>query len=300
MTFVQIIDRWLWNYAKLTGLVLLGKSDPPPAPDYAAAAKEQGTANLEAARASSKLSNPNWNNPLGSRRVTYGINGDPDQVFVEDSLTPLGQQRFDQEQRINTQLGSVAEEGIGRVKGMLGTQFDMSQVQGRPDLQNALSRDKVTQSIVDRNQPMMERRRQQLETQLSNQGIYRGSEAWNAAMDDISREENDFRLGAIQAGGAEQSRMYGLESDSREKDIQTQAYLRSLPLNEINALRTGSQVMMPQFQAHQGQNVQAPDLLGATNMGYNAKLGNVNAQNANAAQTGQAVAGIASAAAMMF
>lgn len=31
----------------------------PPAPDYAAQAREQGAANVDAARVSSKLSNPN-------------------------------------------------------------------------------------------------------------------------------------------------------------------------------------------------------------------------------------------------
>jgi hypothetical protein len=182
---------------------------------------------------------------------------------------------------------------------MLGSKFDMSQVQGRPDLQNTLSRDQMTQAIIDRDQPAMDRRRAQIETQLSNQGIFRGSEAYQGAQDDIARQENDFRLGAIQAGGAEQSRQYGLESDARNKDIETQAYLRSLPLNEINALRTGSQVSMPQFQQYQGQNVQGTDLLGASKMGYDAQLGGVNAKNAQAGQTAGAV-GTTAAAALAF
>lgn len=298
MTFKDIIDRLLWRYVTRTGIVLLGGSDAPPPPDYVGAANAQGIANLEAARASARLSNPSFSNPLGSRRVTFGANGDADQVYIEDTLTPLGQERFNQEQRINTQLGQVAEEGIGRVRGMMGTQFDMSNVTERPDLKNTLSRDQAVQSIVDRGQPMLDRRRQQMETQLSNQGIFRGSEGYKAAMEDLAREENDFRLGAIQAGGAEQSRMYGLQSDARDKDIQAQAYLRSLPLNEINALRTGSQVAVPQFQSTQGQNVQAPDLLGATTQQYNSLLGQHNADEARRSsntQAGLAAAGTAAA-----
>lgn len=51
----------------------MGKSVAAPAtPDYAAAAKEQGAANVETARASAKLSNPNIYGPLGSQTVTYG------------------------------------------------------------------------------------------------------------------------------------------------------------------------------------------------------------------------------------
>ena len=54
----------------------MGKSaSPPPAPDYGAAAKEQGAANVEAARASAKLSNPNIIGPYGNQTVKYGAGG---------------------------------------------------------------------------------------------------------------------------------------------------------------------------------------------------------------------------------
>ena len=52
----------------------MGKKSPapPPAPDYAGAAQQQGIANLEAARLTARLSNPNIITPLGGQRVTYG------------------------------------------------------------------------------------------------------------------------------------------------------------------------------------------------------------------------------------
>jgi len=51
----------------------MGKSVSAPAtPDYAGAATAQGAANVEAARASAKLSNPNIYGPLGTQTVTYG------------------------------------------------------------------------------------------------------------------------------------------------------------------------------------------------------------------------------------
>jgi len=49
-----------------------GKSDPPPAPDYAGAAREQGAANRETAIASSRLNNPNVINPYGTQTWTEG------------------------------------------------------------------------------------------------------------------------------------------------------------------------------------------------------------------------------------
>ena len=55
---------------------------PPPAtPDYAGAAREQGVANLEAARLGSKLSNPNVITPLGRQTVTYGGNQTNKQAY---------------------------------------------------------------------------------------------------------------------------------------------------------------------------------------------------------------------------
>ena len=54
----------------------MGKKSPapPPPPDYAAAAQAQGAANLDAARLTARLSNPNISTPLGGQRVTFGRN----------------------------------------------------------------------------------------------------------------------------------------------------------------------------------------------------------------------------------
>ncbi len=49
-----------------------GSPSPPPAPDYGAAAREQGAANIEAARLSGKMNNPNIYNPYGTQRVVLG------------------------------------------------------------------------------------------------------------------------------------------------------------------------------------------------------------------------------------
>ena len=45
---------------------------PPPTPDYAGAAQQQGQANLDAARLTARISNPNIQTPLGGQRVTFG------------------------------------------------------------------------------------------------------------------------------------------------------------------------------------------------------------------------------------
>lgn len=52
----------------------MGKKSPapPPPPDYTGAAIAQGQANLESARTTARLSNPNIVTPFGSQTVTYG------------------------------------------------------------------------------------------------------------------------------------------------------------------------------------------------------------------------------------
>jgi len=45
------------------------KPDPPAPPDYRGAAIAQGAANIDAARATAKLGNPSFINPIGKRSV---------------------------------------------------------------------------------------------------------------------------------------------------------------------------------------------------------------------------------------
>ena len=51
---------------------------PPPAPDYAQAARDQGQANIDAVKAQGKINNPNVASPYGTQNVTYGSGGEFD------------------------------------------------------------------------------------------------------------------------------------------------------------------------------------------------------------------------------
>jgi hypothetical protein len=60
--------------------------------------------------------------------------------------------------------------------------------------------------------PSLEQNRSRLESQLSNQGVKLGTEAYDRAIGNFGQQENDARMAAILAGGEEQSRMTGLEA----------------------------------------------------------------------------------------
>jgi hypothetical protein len=70
-----------------------------------------------------------------------------------------------------------------------------------------MERNRVEDAIRQRQQPELARQRASLENQLVNQGFMRGTEAFNAQMDEQIRRENDASTAAILAGGQEQTRM---------------------------------------------------------------------------------------------
>jgi len=272
----------------------MSKPKAPAAPDYAGAAIAQGAANIDAARATSRLSNPEWDNAEGSRRIQYGIGGDPDRVRIVDTMSPVAAQQYGIQQGINTNLLNTASAGLNRVSQQMATPFDMSRIPS-VDTRNEATRQAVAQALMGRLQPQFDRDENAMRTRMANQGITQGSEAWRGEMDRLTQAKNDAMLQAQMQAGSEASRMFGDQSAARQQSIQEQAYLRNLPLSEINALRTGSTPNMPQFQGFSGSQVQAAPLLQGAQLGeqaaidrYNAKMNSRNAMLQTAGQLGGA------------
>lgn len=89
-----------------------------------------------------------------------------------------------------------------------------------------------------------------------------------------------------------------LGNQARQAGIQEQAYLRQLPLNELNALRTGAQVQNPQFQPYQGSQIGQTPVFGAAQaqaqanqQQYNQQVGSNNAFTSGLFQLGGAALG---------
>jgi hypothetical protein len=105
----------------------MGKSAPapPPAPDYAGAAYQQGQANLQAGQQTASLNNPNIYGPYGNQTVNYtptGPNGDM-QANVYQSLTPDAQAALTAQQRVQAGLGNLGAQGMQQASQILGTPF---------------------------------------------------------------------------------------------------------------------------------------------------------------------------------
>ena len=269
----------------------MGKSaSAPPAPDYTAAAKETASGNLDAARANIAANRVNQYTPYGS--LEYNVSGeDPygnPTWSATQSLSPTQQQLLDYQNQSSLGLGQLAGKGLGYVSNMLDTPFDTSQLPTTGFNPSQSYQDAYMQRLA----PQIQQGREALSVDLANRGIPIGTEAYKRAMASQSQRENDLLAAATTQG-------FGVGQQARQQGLQEQAYLRNEPLNTLNAVRTGSQVQGPSFvNPSQQANTAGADILGATQMGYNAQLAASNAQNAANNQMTQGLFSLGGAALM--
>jgi hypothetical protein len=204
------------------------KATPPPVPDYGAAAKQQGTANLESAVATSKLSNPNTYGPLGSQVVTYGTGADQYTPTIRQTLTPDAQATLEAQQGVERSLAELGQQGVAQAKTILGTPFNPNlpgidtsiaesvspvnqatynagsaqrSVAG-PTFQQGIDTSGIAampvnagmtgqQAIMSRLQPQLTQNENATRQRLANQGLVTGGEAYENEMRTMGQNRND-------------------------------------------------------------------------------------------------------------
>jgi hypothetical protein len=271
-----------------------GGYSPPPAPDPAATAAAQATANKEAAVAQSELNMINQYTPQGKVEYTQrgtSAEGTP-QYSATQTYSPEQQALYDLTTQAGQKFGETANTQLDAVRGRLSQPLDFSGLGAAPTMSEA-TRQSVANSMYERLNPQFDRDRSALETQLANQGITMGSAAYNTAMDEINRSRNDARLAVDTQAGNEASRLFSLESAARDRAINEMVQQRQVPLNELSAMLSGSQVQGPQFVSVPTAQVNAPDIMGATYNAYNTQVqaGMANAQQ-QAAQRSAGTSGL--------
>lgn len=278
-------------------------SSPPPAPDPVVTAQAQAGANKEAILESAKVNQISEVTPYGSIGY-YGEVGSPDRTKVT-SLSPTAQRQFDQQNQIAEVLGSMA---LNQSQYLPTDKF---QIEGATPLPSDFSADaeRTQQATYDRAMNLMrpewDRQERALEQRLANQGLPAGSEAYTDAYQPFyqGRKEAEIAaaMDAIRAGGAEQSRLYGLSADARGRQINEQLMERSQPINELAALLQGSPAIGTPQGGNQAQyQIAPPDVMGAYHTQYGGQMNAYNQKvSTNNANMG-AAAGVATAAMMVF
>lgn len=305
----------------------MGKNQsPPPAPDYTAAAQATSQGNLTNAVIGQYGNMVNQSTPYGTVSYTQNAptgyinskgqrltpeqysgltakeqaNYNPLQQWTQTTqLSPEQQAAYEKDVAMNAQLQNVGLQGVGYVQSALDKplSFEGMQNLGTPGEIQTAAADAAYQNAMRYAEPRLQRQQASLENQLANQGITRGSEAWNAAMEDAqanreniySQAQNQAYLSGLQ--GAQQAYQQGL--GTRQQQISEAQTLQQNPINMLNAVRTGSQLQssqMPQVgvsQPGQMATVSGPDLLSATTAAgqYNQGLYNAG-QAASSNQTG--------------
>ena len=251
----------------------MGKSaSAPPAPDYTAAAQATAAGNLDAARAATAANRVNQVTPYGS--LNYSINGaDPygnPTWTATQSLAPDQQKLLDIQNQLSIGTGQLGQQGLGYVQNMISKPFDTSSL----PTTGLNAGQSYQDAYMQRLKPQIEQGREALSTQLANSGIPVGSEAYKRAMMAQGQKENDLLAAATTQG-------FNTGLAANQQGFNQLAYQRNEPINTLNAVRSGAQVQSPSFvNSAQQANTAGPDILGATQMGYNAQLGAANAQNA--------------------
>ena len=242
-----------------------GKSSAPATPDYAGAAQATAAGNLDAAKYATQANRANQVTPYGNLTWAQGKNADGtdnNQWTQSIDLNDTGKQLLDASNRSSLGLAGLQDSATQRVKDTQAKPFDYGSVQ---DVQDA-----AYKGYTSRLDPQWDQASKQNDAKLANQGIVQGSEAYDNAMRSFNQGKNDAYQQANTAAIGTQGQTYQLASALRNQD-----------LNELNALRTGSQVTNPTFGSYAQQaNVAGPDMLGATQAGYNSDLAGVNANNA--------------------
>jgi hypothetical protein len=270
--------RWITNYMGDCGFILygIGKDDPPPAPDYAAAARETATGNIDAARVATAANRVNQITPYGNltyKQTGTDSYGNPTWTATQE-LSPDQEQIRTAQSGLNIGLLGTAKKGLDYAGNLLEKPgIDTSKLPSTGFDPGQSYQDAIMKRLV----PQLDRENQSFEQDMANKGIGVGTAAYNTAKSLLSQNQND-RLTSATVQGLNT----GLTAN--QQAFNQAGYNQLQPINVINALRTGTQVSSPNYVNPALQSTtQGPDLLGATTNQYNAQLGATNAKNANTA-----------------
>jgi len=237
----------------------------PKAPDAAKTAAAQTASNVDTATAQQILNMTNQVTPdgalnynqtgttayVGADGKTYNL----PQYTATQSLSPGQQTLYDQNQTAGINMNNIALGQIDRIGGVLSENFDYS-----PGEHEAWAGDlygKLNNESDQRNMGLMEQK-------LANQGLQPGTPAYDDAMRNLTYGQNkardDFMLGSYNTG------------------INTALTKRNQPLQEVNALMSGSQVSQPNFVNTPSTGVNGTDIAGLKNAQYQNELNSYNAK----------------------
>jgi hypothetical protein len=225
------------------------KSAPAPTPPKKTAAAANST-NLTNAITNAYLGNINEYGPDGSTRFEKtgtesvydpftGVTSEIPTFSRYTELSPEQQAIKEQGDATSLNLATLGKDLSGTLGGHLTDNFT---------LDNESTESRLFELGSKRLDPKFEERQAALETQLSNQGIKRGSEAFDRAMRDFGETRNDAYNQLLLTGRGQAANEQFAEDNQR--------------INQISALMSGGQVSQPNFMGANMPTVANTDVAG--------------------------------------
>lgn len=275
-----------------------GKGGAPNAPNPKKVAKAQGEENRKTALTTAMLGNPNVTNSYGSQSVSYTLDPTTGNYVpnLSQTLNPVQQGLLDKSNAIQGQMGDIGMNVAQNAQGTYGQPLSFDGAPAMPGDAQA-TRDKVMAAMMGRVDDDTAKSRDQVQSELTAAGIPAGSKAYADRMALVDRGYNDARSQAMLASGQEATRDFGMDMQGRQQGISEILAQRNQPLNELNAISSGTQVAQPQFGDTKGANVAPVDIAGLSGQQY---AGEMNAYNAQVGQQNSILSGGATVAAAYF
>lgn len=252
--------------------------DPPPPPDPVKTANAQTNQNIASAVGSQMINMVNQNTPQGTLNYSQtGMNSykmqdangvwhtyEIPQFTATQTYSPDQQKLYDLSNQTKQTVAQIGVDQSKRMGDLLNTPLDLSDTT-------------IDKHLYDLYSPRINdqqgRASNSLQAQLAAQGVTAGSEAYNNAINLQNQGFNDQWNQMLLNG--------------RQQAVQQLVTQRQEPINELNALMSGSQVTNPTYGQTPSTQIRPADYEGDVYNSYNAQLGAYNAQNqANAASMG--------------
>ena len=264
----------------------------PASPDPNTTASAQTASNQATAGYQAGLNNVNQNTPLGDLSYSYGtqdINGQTvPQTNSNITLNPLVQNALTSSLQTSGAESNLANQYEQQVQNTMSTPYNLNSVGPAPTPDAAYQK-----SIMDNEnaleQPYIDRSNEQLQASLANQGITQGSEAYNNAQMDQNNSLNNLQQQNIQNATQQEQSQYAMQQQAYEQQLQNYSQNYTMPLNQLSALQSGSQVAQPSFSSPSQTSVNPTNVAGIVNSAYQNSL---NASNAGTASNNSLMGGL--------
>jgi hypothetical protein len=275
----------------------------PKPPDPYMTAQAQTGSNIMSSWASGIIGNANERTPYGD--VTYSNAGyetafDPatgqsyqiPRFNRTTTLSPAQQGLLNLQNQAATNLGKTAVQQSDMLKGLLKTPLNTAGLEPWTALPKwneaafSADRKRVEDAVMSLWHAQQDPQFAKREATLAARGLTPGSEGYGYLADEQGRQTNDAAMQAILAGGQEQSRLLGEQTNRatfnnqlRGQQFGERQTLQAFPVNLITALMSGSQVNVPQAAPYRAQSIAPAPIADLIEQNFQQRSNNAMAQN---------------------